>query len=62
MDDSAEAKSNDKETKNFQQTLMKKNQTYKTRNLYILLAFLLITIALMIAVSIYFCLIAYRAK
>ena len=62
MDDSAEAKSNDKETKNFQQTLMKKNQTYKTRNLYILLAFLLIAIALMIAVSIYFCLIAYRAK
>ena len=34
----------------------------KTQNFYILLAFLLITIALLIAVSIYCYLIKYRAK
>ena len=38
---------------------MKKVITGKTQNLYILLAFLLITIALLIAVSIYFHLIKY---
>ena len=42
--------------------LMKKNITYKTQNLYILLAFLLIPIALLIAVSIYNYLIKYQAK
>ena len=41
---------------------MKKNITYKTQNLYILLAFLLIPIALLIAVSIYNYLIKYQAK
>ena len=41
---------------------MKKNITCKTQNLYILLAFLLITIALLIAVSIYCYLIKYQAK
>ena len=34
----------------------------KTQNFYILLAFLLITMALLIAVSIYWYLIKYRAK
>ena len=41
---------------------MKKNATCKTQNFYILLAFLLITIVLLIAVSIYCYLIKYRAK
>ena len=40
----------------------KKNITCKTQNVYILLAFLLITIPLLIAVSIYCYLIKYRAK
>ena len=39
-----------------------KNITCKIQNFYILLAFLLITIALLIAVSIYCYLIKYRAK
>ena len=39
-----------------------KKATCKTQNFYILLAFLLITIALLIAVSIYCYLIKYRAK
>ena len=39
-----------------------KKATYKTQNFYILLAFLLITIALLIAVSIYCYLIKYQAK
>ena len=38
---------------------MTKNKTYKTQNLYILLAFLLITIALLITVSIYCYMIKY---
>ena len=41
---------------------MKKNITCRTQIFYILLAFLLITIALLIAVSIYCYLIKYRAK
>ena len=52
-----EAKLNGKET-NFNE----ENITYKTQNFYILLIFLLITIALLIAVSIYCYLIKYRAK
>ena len=44
------------------QILTKKKATYKTRNFYILLVFLLITITLLIAVSIYCYLIKYRAK
>ena len=55
-------KSNDEETKTFQQILMKKNIISKTQNFYILLAFLLITIGLLTAVSIYCYLIKYRAK
>ena len=43
----------DKETKAILANCNKKNATCKTRNVYILLAFLLITIALLIAVSIY---------
>ena len=39
-----------------------KKATYKTQNFYILLAFLLINIALLIAVSIYCYLTKYRAK
>ena len=39
-----------------------KNAICKTRNLYILFAFLLITIALLIAVSIWCYLIKYKAK
>ena len=39
-----------------------KNTTCKTQNVYILLAFLLITIALLVAVSIYFYIIKYWEK
>ena len=53
------AKSNDEETKT---SFNKKKGTCKTQNFYILVAFLLITIALLIAVSIYCYLIKYRAK
>ena len=55
IDAGVEAKLNNEETKT-------KNITYKTQNFYILLSFLLITIALLIAVSIYFYLIKYWAK
>ena len=41
---------------------MKKKAFCKTQNLYILLVFLLITIALLIAVSVYWYLINHRAK
>ena len=44
------------------QILMKRKQPVKTQNFYILLAFLLITIALLIAVSIYCYLITYQEK
>ena len=40
----------------------KKNVTCKTKNFYISLAFLLITIALLIAVSFYCYLMKYKAK
>ena len=43
-------------------TNFKEEVTCKTQNLYILLAFLLITIALLVAVSIYCYLIIYQAK
>ena len=52
----AEAQSNDEKPNKFEC----KNITCKMQNFYILLAFLLITIALLISVSIY--LIKYRAK
>ena len=51
-----------KKQKLFQQILMKKNIPCRTQNFYILLAFLLIPIALLIAVSIYHCLIKHQAK
>ena len=41
---------------------MKKNITCRTQNFYILLAFLLITIALLIALSIYCYLTKYQTK
>ena len=70
MDDSAiicdevidvEAKSNDKETKTVTVNSNEKKASCKMQNFYILLAFLLITIALLTAVSIYYCLIKYGA-
>ena len=45
-----------------EKTLNEKNITCKTQNFYILLTFLLITIVLLIAVSIYRYLIKYQAK
>ena len=48
--------------KPFQQILMKRKQLLKQKNLYILLSFLLITIALLIAVNIYCYLIKFLAK
>ena len=51
-----------KKQKKFQKILMKKNITCKTQNLYILVAVLLITIALLIAVSTYCYQIKYWAK
>ena len=68
IDAVAEAKSNDKtesddeETKTVPPNFNEKNITCKTQNLYILLAFLLITIILLIAVSIYCYLIKYSSK
>ena len=70
MDDSAiicdevidvEAKSNDKETKTVTVNFNEKKASCKMQNFYILLAFLLITIALLTAVSIYYYLIKYGA-
>ena len=52
-----------KKQKLFEQVLMKrKKATCKTQNFYILLAFLLIATALLMAVSIYCYLIKYRAE
>ena len=52
----------DEETETTPSNFNEKKATCKTQNFYILLAFLLITIALLIAVSIYCYLIKYRAK
>ena len=52
----------DEETKTIPTNFNEKKATCKTQSLYILLAFLLITIALLIAVSIYCYLIKYQAK
>ena len=60
-DEDAEAKSYD-ETKTIPTNFNEKKATCKTQNIYILPAFLLITIALLIAVSIYCYLIKYQAK
>ena len=58
----AEANSNDEETEIVPANFNEKIAAYKTRNFYILLAFLLITIILLIAVITYCYLIKYRAK
>ena len=52
----------DAETKTIPKKFNEKNITCKTPNFYILLAFLLTTIALLMAVSIYCYLIKYRAN
>ena len=52
----------DEETKTIPANFIEKKTTYKTQNFYILFAFLLISIALLIAVSIYYSLIKYQAK
>ena len=52
----------EEETKTVTTNFDEKNAIYKTKNLYILLAFLLITIALLIAVSIYYYLTKCKAK
>ena len=60
-----EAKSNNKANSNNGKTkthFNEKKAICKTQNFYILLAFLSITIALLIAVSMYCYLIKYRAK
>ena len=51
-----------KRQKLFQQIFMKKKATCKTQNFYVLLAFLLITLALFIALSIFCYLIRYQSK
>ena len=51
-----------KEAKTVTANFNEKNETNKTKNLYILLAFSLITIALLIAVTIYCYLIKYKPK
>ena len=51
-----------KETKTISTNFNEKKATCKTRNFYILLAFLLITIALSIGVTIFCYLIKYRTK
>ena len=62
IDADAKAKSDDKETKTIQTSINEKNITFKIQNFHILIDVLLITIALLIAVSIYCCLIKCRAK
>ena len=52
----------DKETKTIPTNFIEKKAICKTQNFYILRAFLLITIALLIAVSIYCYLIKYQSK
>ena len=52
----------DDETKTIPTNFNEEKTTFKTRSFYIALAFLLITIALLIAVSIYCYLIKYQAK
>ena len=58
----AEANSNDEETKTVPTNFNEKSMTFKTQNFYILLAFLWLTISLLIAVSIYCYLIKYQGK
>ena len=54
--------SNDEETKTIPTSFDEKKVTCKTQNFHVLLAFLSITISVLIAVSIYCYLIKYRAK
>ena len=54
--------SNDEETKTIPTNFKEKNITCNLQNFYILIASLLITIALFLAVSIYCCLIKYQGK
>ena len=58
----AEVKSYNGETKTFPINFSEQKAAYKKQNFYILLAFLLSTIALLIAVSIYCYLIKYLSK
>ena len=58
----AAAKSYDEETKTIRTNFNENKATCKKQICYILLAFLLIIIALLIALSIYYHLIKYRAK
>ena len=51
-----------KETKTISKKFNEKKATFKTQIFYILIVFLLITIALLIPVSIYCYLIKYRAR
>ena len=55
-------KSNDEETKTIATNFNEENITCKIQNFYVLLAVLLITITLLIAVGIYCYLINYQAK
>ena len=57
-----DAKSYNKETKAIPKNFNKKNSICKRKKFCILLAFLLITIAFMIAVSIYSCLIKCKSR
>ena len=61
MDDDV-IESYDEETKTIPTNFNEKKATCKTQNLYILLAFLLITIELLIAVSIFCYFIKYQVK
>ena len=60
--DSKQSLTDDYETSTIPTNFNEKKATCKTQNFYILLAFLLITIALLIAVSIYCYLIKHRRK
>ena len=58
----AEVKSYDEETKTVTKSFNEKNAICETKYFYILITFLLIIIALLIAVSIYCYLIKYKSK
>ena len=62
IDADAEAKLYNEEKETILTNFNEKKVTCKTQNVYILLAFLLITIVLLIAVSIYCYLMKYQAK
>ena len=56
------AKSNDEDTKNIPTNFNEKKVPCKTQNFYILIAFLLIAIALLIVVSVQYYLMKYQGK